>query len=120
MGAHSHSHGGSHQHVARRVEGPRTRPGDPKKDDRRRDEARSGRRPRRRPNPNREGVNTTGFHALNEEESLTWPPPVTLRRAGSPAARYGGNVWMRAPPPRVPTGRDPVQGPGPHDTGPFI
>ena len=34
----------------------------------------------------------------HEEEALTWPPPVTLRRAGSPAARHGGNVWMRAPP----------------------
>src|SRR5262249_39202126 len=47
----------------------------------------------------------------HEEEPLTWPPPVTLRRAGSPAPRYGGNVWMRAPPENE-TGWDPVPSPG--------
>ena len=34
----------------------------------------------------------------HEEGPLTWPPPVTLRRAGSPAAHHAGNASMRAPP----------------------
>ena len=47
----------------------------------------------------------------HEEGPLTWPPPVRLRRAGSPAARYGGNVWMRAPP-EDETGWNPLPSPG--------
>src|SRR5262245_31831665 len=34
----------------------------------------------------------------HEEEPPPWPPPVTLRSAGSPAALHECDVWMRAHP----------------------